>query len=255
MKPLFEGRYYYTQTNAKGLKGCGVRGVSRACVTPAEDWADRLAIQLMISPDAISEALRRSLVSFKKHRRVACWRFGDMRNGCWRRLDGLPFEIKGQRVKAEAETRGDAWHRLIGLDDVITNNQREILLVTEGSKDALAALHFADAEGRLSSVGLVAALGAGVNLCTDDVGKFRGRRVRIFGEADTAGQETVFRVAKQLVSVADQVQIFNLAGLKCQDGSLVKDLFDLSRTERGGLTRTDVARAVAGAAERLVRHV
>jgi hypothetical protein len=148
-----------------------------------------------------------------------------------RRLDGLPFEIKGQRVKAEAETRGDMWHRLIELDDVLTNNRREILLVTEGSKDALAALHFADAENSLSDVGVVAALGTGINLRADDVEKFSGRRVRIFGDADTAGQETVSRVGKQLLVAADEVQIFNLAGLHCQNGSLVKDLFDLSRID------------------------
>jgi len=192
---------------------------------------DELAAQINLSPQAVSEATRRGFITFKKHRRVPCWRFGDTRNGCFRRLDGKPFQINGERVKAEAETRGDAWHRLIGLDEVLTNDRREILLVTEGSKDALAALHFADAEGRLSSVGLVAALGSGVNLCVDDVEKFRGRRVRIFGDADATGQETVSRVAKQLLPVAEQVQIFNLGDLHCQDGSLVKDLFDLSRID------------------------
>jgi hypothetical protein len=200
-------------------------------MTTTQNWRDELAIQLMISPDAISEAVRRGLVSFKKHRRVACWRFGDTQNGCLRRLDGLPFEINGQRVKAEAETRGKEWHHLIGLDDVFTNDRREILLVTEGSKDALAALHFADTEGRLLDVGVAAALGAGVNLRTEDIEKISGRRVRIFGDADTAGEETVYRVGKQLVAAANEVQIFSLAGLHCQNGSLVKDLFDLSRID------------------------
>jgi hypothetical protein len=200
-------------------------------MTTAKNWRDELAIQLMISPDAISEAVRRGLVSFKKHRRVACWRFGDTQNGCLRRLDGLPFEINGQRVKAEAETRGKEWHHLIGLDDVLANDRREVLLIIEGSKDALAALHFADTEGRLSDVGVAAALGAGVNLRTEDIEKISGRRVRIFGDADTTGQETVYRVGKQLVAAADEVQIFSLAGLHCQNGSLVKDLFDLSRID------------------------
>jgi hypothetical protein len=200
-------------------------------MTTAKNWGDELAIQLMINPDAISEAVRRGLISFKKHRRVACWRFGDKQNSCLRRLDGLPFEINGQRVKAEAETRGEEWHHLIGLDDVFTNDRREILLVTEGSKDALAALHFADAEGRLSDIGVAAALGAGVNLRTEDIEKISGRRVRIFGDADATGQDTVSRVGKQLVAAADEVQIFSLADLHCQNGSLVKDLFDLTRID------------------------
>src|SRR5205807_7947412 len=129
-------------------------------MTLDENSGDELAAQLMISPNAIKEAVRRSLLIFKKYRDVACWRFGDMRNGCLRRLDGQPFDINGQCVKAEAETKGDSWHRLIGLDDVLANDRREILLTPEGSKDSLAALHFADAEDTLSQIGVVAALGS-----------------------------------------------------------------------------------------------
>ena len=198
-------------------------------MTLDEKSADELAAQLMISPNAISEAVRRGLVRFERHRSVACWRFGDMRNGCLRRLDGQPFAISGQRVKAEAETRGQEWHRLIGLDDVLANDRREVLMPIEGSKDALAALHFADAEARLSQIGVVAALGAGVKPLPDDVEKFRRRRVRIFGDADPAGREAVSSVGNLLVPVAEEVQIFNLSNLHCDDGSLVKDLFDLSR--------------------------
>ena len=193
--------------------------------------ADELATALLISRTAIEEALHRGLLTFKQYRGVACWPFGDTRNGCLRRLDGQPFEISGERVKAEAETRGDAWHRFIGLDDVLANDRREVLLIIEGSKDALAALHFADVEGRLSDVGVVAALGAGVKPLADDVEKFRGRRVRIFGDADTAGEHAASRIGQQLASVAEEVQIFNLAGLHCEKGLLVKDLFDLTRID------------------------
>jgi hypothetical protein len=200
-------------------------------MTTAKNWGDELAIQLMISPDAISEAVRRGLVRFEKHRRVACWRFGDARNGCLRRLDGQQFKINGQRVKAKAATRGEAWHRLIGLDDVVTNDRRDILLVVEGSKDALAALHFADVEDRLSCVGVVAALSASVNLLADDVEKFRGRRVRIFGDADPAGEQAADRIGQQLASVAGEVQIFSVAGLNRDNGEPVKDLFDVTRID------------------------
>ena len=200
-------------------------------MTLDEGSADELAAQLMISPDAVTEAVRRGLVRFEKHRRVACWRFGDTRNGCWRPLDGRPFKINGERVKAKAETRGEAWHRLIGLDDVLANDRRDILLVVEGSKDALAALHFADAEEKLSSVGVVAALSASVNLLADDVEKFYGRRVRIFGDADAAGAHAADRIGQQLASVAVEVQIFSLAGLNRDDGEPAKDLFDVTRID------------------------
>jgi len=192
--------------------------------------ADKLAVALVINRTAIEEAIHRDLLTFKKHRGVACWRFGDTRNGCLRRLDGQPFAINGERPKALAETRGEAWHRLIGLDDVLANDRREILLTLEGSKDALSALHFAKAENTLSQVGVAVALSASVNLLADDIEKFRGRRVRIFGDADTIGQRAASKIGDQLAAVA-KVQIFDLAGLHCEEGSLVKDLFDLSRID------------------------
>src|SRR5207249_1782478 len=116
-------------------------------------------------------AVRRGLVSFEKHRGVTCWRFGDSHNACLRRLDGQPFDINGQRVKAEAQTKGESWHRLIGLDDVLGNDRCEVLLTPEGSKDALAALHFADAEDTLCKIGVVAALGSAVKLMPSDIQK------------------------------------------------------------------------------------
>jgi hypothetical protein len=102
-----------------------------------------LAAQLQISHEAIHEAMRRGLLSFVKHRNAVCWRFGDAANGCLRRIDGEPFKIRGERAKAEAETSGKSWHRLIGLDDVVANDRRDILLTPEGSKDAMAAFHLA----------------------------------------------------------------------------------------------------------------
>jgi hypothetical protein len=196
-----------------------------------DNLADELAAQLTISPQAIEEAIRRGLLSFVQHRNSHCWRFGDERNGCLRRLDGQPFQINGERVKVKAETRGESWHRLIGLDDVLANDRRDILLIVEGSKDALAALHFADVEDRLSSIGVVVALSASVNLLADDVEKFRGRRVRIFGDADPAGEQAADRIGQQLASVAAEVQIFSVAGLSRDNGEPVKDLFDVTRID------------------------
>jgi hypothetical protein len=192
---------------------------------------DELATRLAINPQAIEEAMRRNLLAFVKHRNSRCWRFGDSRNGSFRRIDGEPFHINGECVKAEAETRGKSWHRLIGLDDVVANDRRDILLILEGSKDALSALHFADAEDTLSQVGVVAALSASANLLADDIEKFRGRRVRIFGDADIAGGQAADRIGQRLASVAQELQIFSVAGLNRDDGEPVKDLFDVTRID------------------------
>jgi hypothetical protein len=197
----------------------------------ADRDAAELAAKLAISPQAIEEAIRRGLLTFARHRNYRSWRFGDSRNGSFRRVDGEPFRINGESVKAEAETRGTKWHRLIGIDDVVANDRRDILLIPEGSKDALAALHFADAEGMLERIGVVAALGAGVIPLADDIEHFRGRRLRIFGDVDQTGCKTASRLGTRLASVATEVQTFKVAGLYRDDGSQVKDLFDLSRID------------------------
>jgi len=196
-----------------------------------DDSADELATLLAISPQAIEEAIRRGLLSFTKHRRLPCWRFGDSCNGSFRRLDGQPFRIKDEFVKAEAETRGPSWHRLIGLDDVVQNDRCEVLLTPEGSKDALAAFHFAAVEGTLSRVGVVAGLGAAIKPLNDDIDKLRGRRVRIFADADPTGAEAAARIGRQFAAIAAEVQIFDLWNLRRSDGSRVEDLFDVTRID------------------------
>jgi len=200
-------------------------------MTLDEKLADELAAQLMISPGATSEGVRRGLLSFEKHRGVTCWRFGDTRNGCFRRLDGRTYDINGQCVKAEAETKGESSHRLIGLDDVIENDRREILLIPEGSKDVLAALHLADAEDTLREVGVVTALGSAVKPTPDDIEKLRGRRIRIFPDVDPAGQNAAARIGEAIATLTAEVQIFDLARLYRDDGERVKDLFDVTRID------------------------
>ena len=197
----------------------------------ADRDAAELAAQLALSPQAIEEAIRRRLLAFVRHRNCRSWRLGDSRNGSFRRIDGKPFRINGESVKAEAETRGSAWHRLIGIDDVVANDRRDILLIPEGSKDALAALHFADAEGTLERIGVVAALGAGVSPLANEIEYFRGRRVRIFADVDQTGVRTASRIGKRFAPVTTEVQIFSLTGLQRDDRLPVTDLFDLTRVD------------------------
>jgi hypothetical protein len=191
-------------------------------------FADELAARLAIAPRAIEEAIHRRLLNFVNHRGFYCWCFGDSRDGSIRRIDGEPFRINGECVKAEAVTHGEAWHRLIGLDDVLANDRHEILLSPEGSKDAV---HLADAEDRLMDVGVVAALGSGVKLLPDDVEKLRGRRIRIFPDVDAAGRNAAARIAQAIATLAAEVQIFDLACLYRDDGEPVKDLFDVTRID------------------------
>ena len=113
----------------------------------------------------------------------------------------------------------------------LENDRDEILLTPEGSKDALAAFHLADAEDRLMDVGVVAALGSAVKLIPDDIEKLRGRRIRIFPDVDAAGQNAAARIGQAIATLAAEVQIFDLAGLYRDDGEPVKDLFDVTRID------------------------
>lgn len=206
--------------------------------------AVKLAGKLRLSVNAIREAQERGLLTFTKHRDLPCWRFGDDRNGCFRRLDCEPFIIGKTIVKAASECSGEAWHRLIGLDDIVRNDRRDVLLIGEGSKDALAALHFANAEASLQTVGLAVALGVGLRLLPEDINRLQGRRIRIIGDDDAEGQSSCNRIGRAMVHVAREVQILRLCGLRRADGEPVKDLFDLTQVDYDDFERNRDLRGI-----------
>jgi hypothetical protein len=197
-------------------------------MTLDENSADELAAQLVIRSEAIEEAIRRGLLSFVEHRNSPCWRFGDSRNGSFRRLDGEPFRINGQRVKAEAETKGNAWHQLIGLADVVEHDRRFVIFVLEGSRDALAALELAHRAGLLCQVGIVMALGAGYRSIPTELRQLSGRKVLLIGDRDDAGCAAVRRVSHALMQVGVDHAVWNWNAFNPSFG---KDLFDLLKAD------------------------
>lgn len=102
-----------------------------------------------IAAATVEELVRRGLL----HCDETTWRFGDENNGTTRRLDGRKWK--------RADTKGADWHQLIGLADVVRNDRRHVLLIIEGSKDALAAAEIALRLGVLSETGILCALGSG----------------------------------------------------------------------------------------------
>ncbi len=190
-----------------------------------DKYPERLAVTYGVHPEAIHEAIRRGLISFENRKDVPCWRYGDTGNAILRKLDGRRFPGRSA-PKALALTKGAAWHRPIGLNDVVSNGRRDVVMVLEGSKDALAAFHLAHLDGN-ASVGIVAMLGAAAKLAPEHAEKFRGHRVRIFGDDDEAGRKVLARIGGQLARVADAVDVFSFAGLHRADGEPVNDLFDL----------------------------
>jgi hypothetical protein len=68
--------------------------------------------------------------------------------------------------------------------------------------------------------------GASCRIHPEALPLFRGKRVRIFGHVDAAGQSAVQKWADQLQAVQAEVDAFDFSGLRKSDGSSVKDLND-----------------------------
>jgi hypothetical protein len=183
------------------------------------------AVHSSISPKTVRELMRRGLL----HLNDEHWRFGDSSNrGVTRSLDDLGFK--------HSHTRGATWHGLIGLSDLVENDRREAWLVIEGSKDALAAAEIAQRLGVLHEVGILAALSSGYRPIPAELEKLRGRRVRVIGDNDAAGRNTMLLVSNKLTDTGIDHAIWNW------DGDRSKDLYDW-------LSGFDVATARNGGGE------
>jgi hypothetical protein len=185
-----------------------------------DNSADELAAQLGISPRAVQEAVRRRMLSFLKHRNSRYWRFGDRANGTTRALNGKKF--------VRSDNKGPDWHKLIGLADVVEHARRFVILVLEGSTDALAAFELAHRAGLLCQVGIVMALGAGYRPIDRELRQLHGRKVLLIGDRDQAGMDAVRRVSLALTQANVDHAIWNWNAL---DSSVGKDLFDLLKAD------------------------
>ena len=120
-----------------------------------------------------------------------------------------------------ADTSGEAWHRLIGLQDVVRNDRREVLLALEGSKDALAAAELAERAGVLPQTGIMCALGSGYRPIRSEVEQLRGRWIGLIWDNDVAGIEAAKIVSTTLDYIGVAHARFNWVA--CQTNE--KDLF------------------------------
>jgi len=169
-----------------------------------------------VSPDTAQEMVQRGLLHFEGDR----WRLGDSNNGSTRRLYG-----KWKR----SDNSGLDWHRLIGLDDVVRNDRRQVVFVLEGSKDALAAAEIAHRKGVLEKVGIICALGSGYRPIESEMRKLRGRSVLLIGDNDTAGAETVEIVSRALIGVGIEHGVWDWS--MCQH----KDLYEFLASSKSVL--------------------
>src|SRR5215475_6039100 len=150
-----------------------------------------------ISVETVNELEERGLLQIAEGQ----WRLGDKNNGSTRRLDNRKWR--------RADNSGDAWHKLIGLDDVVQNDRRRVIFVIEGSKDALTAAELARRFGVLAQVGIICALGSGYRPIAAELEQLRGRSVLLIGDNDAAGMHTTQIVSGALETAAIDHEIWD----------------------------------------------
>jgi len=184
-----------------------------------------------INPEATEEASRRGLLKFGTVGGFPCWLLLDQtRKNCQaRRMDGTPFPAVGSLSERKAHTlKGSCQSWPFGLLEAV---RMPFLTIVEGGPDALACLHFAQAEGAADRVGVVAMLGASNSIPADALPHFKNKRVRIFPHDDEAGLKAAAGWEKQLRQAGAETDCFRVGGVVLDGGRVSKDLNDLVRMD------------------------
>jgi CHC2 zinc finger len=197
------------------------------------DWRDLAALR-NISLEGVELAARRRLLAFGKWYGRAAWFVTDSarRNAQARRMDGCRWEEIGDKKAWTLPGSQAAWP--IGAKEALGF---PCLALCEGGPDLVAAFHFIYCERREAECSAVTILGASLNIHQDALPAFFGKRVRIFGHADTSGvgDRAVDRWAWQLSRAGATVDAFRFVGLRKTNGSPVKDLNDCTSIDADDL--------------------
>jgi hypothetical protein len=205
-------------------------------VSPGTEGDWRTLAQLRcISPFAPARASSLGTLRFGTVCGFRSWIITDRRRLCAeaRRLDGQAFPAIGALAARKAHTiRGSVKSWPVGLcvRGFAVSDFRAVLAV-EGSPDYLAALHFTlAAESDCLPIAFLGAGAAGA-IHPEALALLRGRRVRFYPhhEASGAGGRAVEKWASQLEG---EVDAYDFAGLRREDGEAVKDLNDCTRVHR-----------------------
>lgn len=160
------------------------------------------------------------------------WIFTDesRRSAQARRLDGM--EWPGEHYVFKSNSLRTDPNFPPGLADVISCDRRAVL-ICEGEPDSLAALLLAWAGGVGESTGVLCLTGASKPLPLAVLEKLRGRRCRVFRQADPAGHKAALAWAESIHAAGVAVDLANLDGRTRADGQPAKDLADLCRRPAG----------------------
>lgn len=179
--------------------------------------------------EGLEWASERGVLYFATLRNYSAWVVTDEAgvNAQARRMDGQPWEHIGG---AKAWTLPGSWAPWpIGIKEA---QGFPAIALCEGGPDFLAAHYIALWEQashytrRDCRCAPVAMLGATNRIHEDALPLFAGKRVRIFGHNDAAGEKAAQGWTLQLESVGADVDAVSFDGLRMVNGSPVKDLND-----------------------------
>jgi hypothetical protein len=186
-----------------------------------------LANVLGINPDGLLLAERDGVLKFFDHpMNGRCWsvvdKHGYVRQD--RRLDGKPFVLKDKK-SAKARTIGSpTWPIGVPTD-------KQVILLSEGSSDFLAAYSLIYTEDLENKVTPVTMLGAANRIQGNALQYFRDKYVFGFPDYDAAGIEGMARWHDQLNGIAAGFEVFDYTCLLRDDGQKVKDLRNFLRVD------------------------
>jgi hypothetical protein len=205
---------------------------------PTADEIEAIAMQRGIRPGGCELARLLGFLHVTTWNGLAVWAITDKARWCcqYRRLDGMPFEIRGAGVKT-ITARGSWASWPVGIAEAAERGVRRAILC-EGSTDFLAAFSLIWEELADEEVQPVAMLGAGGAIPEEAIPLFRAvAEVLIVPDLDKAGTAAAFRWEHQLLEAGISASCLDLSGLYRRDNRPVKDLNDLCRMEPGELER------------------
>jgi hypothetical protein len=192
--------------------------------TEADLW--NLSKSRSISIEALRiAALRGFIQCFDDRRNGRCWLFTDKRHRCGlrRRLDNLPFILRGGSSTKSAACPGSDMHSPLGY---LEAQAFPAVAIVEGAPDALSVIAHAWASGVEERVAPICMPSRTANFTESVLGYLQGKRARIFIDHDDPGQEAAQRWAAQLARADISVDGFKFGGLITTDAQPVKDLND-----------------------------
>ncbi len=173
---------------------------------------------------------RKLLFAYSDPYQGRCWLISDdaRRSAIYRRLDGKHFHYREASEEKKEGPKSRNWKGSeanwpIGIAQA---NGFPAIALCEGMPDFLSAFALAYAGAVEQFVTPVCMGGAACSIHPEALPMFRGKRVRIYGHADEAGQCAIQRWAEQLEGVQAEVDGFFFDGLLKRDGSPVNDMND-----------------------------